>query len=205
MPESQSNSNPVADKGPITQLLIATREGDKNAVNELFPLVYDEMRKIARKKLRFERSGHTFDTTALVHEAYFRLIDQNEVEWQSRAHFLAIAAQAMRRILLNYAEYKNAQKRGGDFTKLDIDVEHLPGGQVNMDDEMAESILALNNALDKMEEFNERGCRVVEYHFFGGLTWKEISEVMGVAPITVRRTWNVSKLWLNRELNNSTL
>lgn len=205
MPESQSNSNPAADKGPITLLLIATREGDKNAVNELFPLVYDEMRKIARKKLRFERSGHTFDTTALVHEAYFRLIDQNEVEWQSRAHFLAIAAQAMRRILLNYAEYKNAQKRGGDFTKLDIDVEHLPGGQVNMDDEMAESILALNNALDKMEEFNERGCRVVEYHFFGGLTWKEISEVMGVAPITVRRTWNVSKLWLNRELNNSTL
>lgn len=204
MSESPSKSNPGSNKGPLTKLLIATQEGDKNAVNKLFPLVYDEMRKIARKKLRFERSGHTFDTTALVHEAYFRLIDQNEVEWQSRAHFLAIAAQAMRRILLNYAEYKNAQKRGGDLTKIDIDVEHLPGSQVYMDDEMAESILALNMALNKMEEFNVQGCRVVEYHFFGGLTWKEISEVMGVAPITVRRTWNVSKLWLNRELNNST-
>lgn len=203
MSDSPTKGNSGSKNGPVTKLLIATREGDKEAVNQLFPIVYDEMRKIARKKLSFERSGHTFDTTALVHEAYFRLIDQNEVEWQSRAHFLAIAAQAMRRILLNYAEYKNAKKRGGDFTKIDVDMEHLPGGQINMDDEMVESILALNKALDKMEEFNERGCRVVEYHFFGGLTWKEISEVMGVAPITVRRAWNVSKLWLNRELNNS--
>jgi RNA polymerase sigma factor (TIGR02999 family) len=161
------------------------------------------MRKIARNKLRFERSGHTFDTTALVHEAYFRLIDQNDVEWQSRAHFLAIAAQAMRRILLNYAEYKNAEKRGGSFSKIDMDMEQIPGKQNTMDDETAESILALNKALNKMEKFNERGCRVVEYHFFGGLTWKEISEVMGVAPVTVRRAWNVSKLWLNRELNGN--
>lgn len=205
MSDSPAKYNSGSDTGPATQLLIATRDGDKDAVNKLFPIVYNEMKKIARKKLRFERSGHTFDTTALVHEAYFRLIDQNEVEWQSRAHFLAIAAQAMRRILLNYAEYKNAQKRGGGFSKIDIDMENLPGRQINMDDEMAESIMALNKALNKMEEFNERGCRVVEYHFFGGLTWEEISEVMGVAPITVRRAWNVSKLWLNRELNNSVL
>src|SRR6056297_135018 len=203
MSENPLKGSPVSRNGAATKLLSAVQDGDKNAVNELLPIVYDEMRKIARNKLRFERSGHTFDTTALVHEAYFRLIDQNDVEWQSRAHFLAIAAQAMRRILLNYAEYKNAEKRGGSFSKIDMDMEQLPGKQNTMDDETAESILALNKALNKMEKFNERGCRVVEYHFFGGLTWKDISEVMGVAPVTVRRAWNVSKLWLNRELNGN--
>lgn len=203
MPEIPYNNNPVSKNGAATKLLIATQSGDKNAANKLLPIVYDEMKKIARNKLRFERNGHTLDTTALVHEAYFRLIDQNNVEWQSRAHFLAIAAQAMRRILLNYAEYKNAQKRGGDFTNVEIDIEQMPGKQNAMDDKMAESIIALNKALKKMEKFNERGCRVVEYHFFGGLTWQEISEVMGVAPVTVRRSWYVSRLWLNRELNNS--
>lgn len=204
MPDKFHINDPGIDKEPVTQLLLATQAGDKDAVNKLFSLVYDEMSRIAHQKLKFERKGHTFDTTALVHEAYFRLINQKEVEWQSRAHFLAIAAQAMRRILMKYARYKKAKKRGGDMKKIDINIEQLSGVVYEMDDEMADNIIALNNALIKMETFNERGCRVIEYHFFGGLTWKEISEVMGVSAITVRRSWNVARLWLHREMKNNT-
>lgn len=188
-------------KEAITRLLQSSQAGDKEAVNQLLPLVYDEMRSIAHQKLQFERNGHTLDTTALVHETYFKLINHNEVEWQSRAHFLAIAALAMKRILINYAEKRKAVKRGGEFARVEL--EEVEGQIENMSEAMADEILALNQALKKMEEFNQRGSKIVEYHFFGGLTWKEISEVMGIAPITVRRAWNVSKLWLKRELKDT--
>lgn len=190
-------------KEAVTQLLQDSQAGDKEAVNQLLPLLYDEMRSIAHQKLKFERNGHTLDTTALVHETYFKLINHDKVEWQSRAHFLAIAALAMKRILINYAEKKKAIKRGGEFTRVEL--EEIEGQIENMSDTMADEILALNEALKKMEEFNQRGSRVVEYHFFGGLTWKEISEVMGIAPITVRRAWNVAKLWLRRELKETSM
>lgn len=190
-------------KQEITQLLKSAQSGDKEVVNQLLPLLYDEMRSIAHQKLRFERNGHTLDTTALVHETYFKLINHNEVEWQSRAHFLAISALAMKRILINYAEKKKAVKRGGELSRVELD--EVEGQIENMSESMADEILALNEALKKMEEFNQRGSRVVEYHFFGGLTWNEISEVMGIAPITVRRAWNVAKLWLRRELKETSM
>lgn len=201
------NNNPYKkgsnSREAATQLLLASQAGDKNAVNRLLPLVYEEMRSIARQKLRFERKNHTLDTTALVHEAYFKLINQNNVEWQSRAHFLAIASQAMRRILINYAEQRKAVKRGGNYSRVEL--EEIEDNPEEMSEAMADEILALNEALNRMEEFNERGSKVVEYHFFGGLTWKEIAEVMGVAPVTVRRTWNVAKLWLRREMSDAEL
>lgn len=165
--------------------------------------MYDEMRRIARQKLRFERENHTLDTTALVHEAYFKLINHDKVEWQSRTHFLAVAAMAMKRILINYAEKRKAVKRGGEFTR--VEMEEFEDLSKVMSESMADEILSLNQALNRMKAFNERGCRVVEYHFFGGLTWKEISDVLGVAPITVRRSWNVAKLWLRKELRETRL
>lgn len=190
-------------KQAVTQLLQATRAGNKEAVNELLPLVYDEMSNIAHQKLRFERNGHTLDTTALVHEAYFKLIDHDKVEWQSRTHFLAVAAMAMKRILINYAERRNAIKRGGNYSQADVEMDNVKDSAENMSESMADEILALNEALKKMEKFNERGSLVVEYHFFGGLTWKEISEVMGLAPITVRRAWYAARLWLRKELKET--
>lgn len=190
-------------KQAVTQLLQATRAGNKEAVNELLPFVYDEMSNIAHEKLRFERQGHTLDTTALVHEAYFKLIDHDKVEWQSRTHFLAVAAMAMKRILINYAERRNAIKRGGNYSEADVEMDNVKGSVENMSDSMADEILALNKALKRMAKFNERGSLVVDYHFFGGLTWKEISEVMGLAPITVRRAWYAARLWLRRELKET--
>ncbi|MDX1641069.1 MAG: ECF-type sigma factor [Balneolaceae bacterium] len=204
MTGEQSNfKNGEYSKEAITRLLQSSQAGDKEAVNKLLPLLYDEMRSMAHQKLKFERNGHTLDTTALVHETYFKLINHNKVEWQSRAHFLAIAALAMKRILINYAEKKKAIKRGGDFTRVEL--EEMKGEVENMSESMADEIIALNEALKKMEEFNQRGSQVVDYHFFGGLTWKEISEVMGIAPITVRRAWNVAKLWLRRELKEKSM
>lgn len=200
-----NNEKRDRSKKAVTQLLRSTQAGDKEAVNKLLPLVYDEMRNIAHQKLRFERQGHTLDTTALVHEAYFKLINHDEVEWQSRAHFLAIAALAMKRILINYAERRNAVKRGGEYSRSDVEMEKIKGPKIKMSESMADEILALNDALKRMSTFNERGSHVVEYHFFGGLTWKEISEVMGIAPITVRRAWYSARLWLRRELNETGL
>lgn len=197
------NIGESSSRDKATRLLLASQSGSKDAVNELFPLVYDEMRRIARQKLRFERKNHTLDTTALVHEAYFKLINHDKVEWQSRTHFLAVAAMAMKRILINYAEKRKAVKRGGEYTRVEI--EEFEDLSKVMSESMADEILTLNQALNRMEAFNERGCRVVEYHFFGGLTWKEISDVLGVAPITVRRSWNVAKLWLRKELRDTRL
>lgn len=182
-----------------TELLLAVQGGSKKAVDQLLPLLYEEMRSMAHEKLRYERQNHTIDTTALVHEAYLKLIDQKKTEWQSRAHFLAVAALAMRRILVNYAQKRNAVKRGSDFSRVEWnDIADIPESI----DEFAEEILALNNELKRLEHFNSRGSRVIEYHFFGGLTWDEISEVMGIAPVTARRSWYMAKLWLNRELGN---
>ena len=205
MTDSNPNKSSVATKQAVTQLLQSTQAGDKEAVNQLLPMVYDEMRKIAHQKLKFERRGHTLDTTALVHEAYFKLIDHDKVEWQSRAHSLGVAAMAMKRILINYAKRRSAIKRGANFSKAELEMDSIEGNMKNMSKDMAEEILALENALNRMKEFNERGSKVIDYHFFGGLTWKEISEVMGIAPVTVRRTWYASRLWLRREMDDMDL
>ncbi len=191
--------------GPVTQLLTSLRSGKSGAWDELLPLVYDELRVLASSRLRFERQQHTLNTTALVHEAYVKLVDQRLAGVDSKGHFFAIAAQAMRRILVSYARARKSEKRGGgapvlslDQTlSLDHDLDAQLGGYFL---EQGDALLALDEVMNRLEEFNERGCRVVEYRFFGGLTYDEIADVMGLSSATVRRAWTLSKSWLQREL-----
>ena len=166
----------------VTALLNAMRAGEPEALDRLVPVVYDELRRMAHHKLRFERPGHTLNTTALVHEAYLRLADQRWAQVQDRTHFFAIAAQAMRRILVSYARKHNAVKRGGQVQWVPLD-EVLDDSLV-FSDEQAGELLALDAALTRLEAFNARGCRVVEYRIFGGLTHDEIADVMGLSTIT---------------------
>jgi RNA polymerase sigma factor (TIGR02999 family) len=182
-------------QGRVTQLLAAASGGNIEAFNQLFPLVYEELRGIARNRLRDERPGHTLNTTALVHEAYLKLVEQSRVNWQNRAHFFAVASRAMRRILVNYAEMKKAAKRGGGAVPV-----ALEDAGIVFRDEQVDELLALDEALGKLSEFNARGAQVVEYRFFGGLTHEEIAEVLGISVITVRRAWTTSRSWLRREL-----
>lgn len=164
----------------------------------LLPLVYKELRALAEHKLRFEREDHTLTPTALVHEAYLRLANQHDVQWQSRAHFFAVAAQAMRRILVNHAEKRNSGKRGGGVRRTSLS--DFENDDWLLSEDGDEILLALDEALNRLEAFNERGCRVIEYRFFGGLNYDEVAEIMGVSPITVRRSWTAAKAWLRREL-----
>ncbi len=181
--------------GDVTQNLQDAAEGGRDLYDALFKQVYAELQGIAHSHLRNERSGHTLNTTALVHEAYVKLATQTRVHWQSRAHFYAVASQAMRRILINYAERRNAVKRGGG-------AEHIPLEEAELlfSTEQAQRMMALNDALSSLGEFNQRGAEVVTYRFFGGLTYDEIAEVMGTSAITVRRSWSTAKSWLRKEL-----
>ncbi len=188
-------TKPETPAEDLTQLLSDASAGNVDALNRVFPFVYGELRRLARSRRRRERDDHTLNTTALVHEAYLRLVDQRHVHWQNRAHFYAVASQAMRRILVNYAEMRNARKRGGG-------AEHVPfhglaGGPGEGD---AIDVLALDEALERLKAFNERGADVVTYRFFGGLTYEEIAEVMGTSAVTVRRAWTAARFWLRREL-----
>ena len=180
-----------------TELLIALSNGNRDALNELMPLVYGELREIARRKLRHERQGHTLDTTGLVHEAYLKLIQLDRVQWQSRAHFLAIAAQAMRNILVSHARSRKRIKRGGGAPHEPLDdVPDLPA-------EEADRILALDGALERLAAVNPRHARIVEYRFFGGLTIEETAAVLEISPATTKRDWSVLRLWLGRELGRT--
>ncbi len=161
------------------------------------PLVYDELHNLAQRQLRGERAGHTINATALVHEAYLKLVDQDQVSWQNRAHFMAVAALSMRRILINYARRQRAQKRGGGEAVATFD-EALMGGQTAR----AEQLIALDEALDRLAQMNERQSKVVSYRFFGGLTQEEIAEALGVSVPTVRRDWRIARAWLTRELES---
>lgn len=187
----------MANQKQATELLLAISNGDREAMNELVPLVYDELREIARKRLRHERPDHTLNTTGLVHEAYLKLIQLDRVQWQSRAHFLAIAAQAMRNILVSHARSRNRIKRGGGapHTSLEEAVE-LPAAE-------ADRILALDAALERLAAMNPRHARIVEYRFFGGMTIEETSAVLEISPATTKRDWSVLRLWLGRELGLS--
>jgi RNA polymerase sigma factor (TIGR02999 family) len=180
---------------PVTEVLLQARTGDPRAMDRLIALVYDELRAMAHQKLGFEATGHTLQTTALVHEAYLKLVDQRRVDWQNRAHFFAVAAIAMRRILVHHAEARRAAKRGGASTPLPLDDALAIPGESSDD-----RLLALNEALERLEQFNERGARVVEYRFFGGLGYDDIATTMGLSAITVRRAWETARAWLRREL-----
>lgn len=178
----------------ITQLLKQASEGEQRAVDVLLPVVYDELRRIAERSLRRERVDHTLQTTALVHEAYLKLIDQREVQWQNRAHFFAIAAQAMRRILVNHAKGVNRVKRGGDRSRVALD----DAAAVTPDRDI--DLVALDEAMHRLSEFDPRKSRLVELRFFGGMSIEEVAEVLQIAPATVKRDWNFAKAWLLREV-----
>jgi RNA polymerase sigma factor (TIGR02999 family) len=185
---------PPADAAPITDLLIQASGGDAAAIDRLLPVVYDQLHRIAHRALQGERSGHTLATTGLVHEAYLKLVDQTRVGWRDRAHFFAVAALAMRRILVDYARRHRRAKRGGGASVVTLDE-----GVVSLD-ERAENLVALDEALTRLSELNPRLSRVVECRFFGGLTEEEIAEALGVTTRTVKRDWAKARGWLYQEL-----
>ena len=183
-----------ADSDNVTRLLQRAHTGDRAALDELLPLVYHELKRIAARQLAGERTGHTLQATALVHEAYLRLIDQHSVDWHNRAHFFSIAAEMMRRILVNHAISRQAQKRGAGETLLSIDdVLSFPNKQ-NLD------LVLLDAALNRLAEFDPLQARIVEMRFFAGLTNEEVADVLGVSDSTVKREWRSAKAWLATQL-----
>lgn len=178
----------------VTAMLAELAGGNVTIVSALVPLVYDELHQLAENQLRRERSDHTLGATALIHEAYLRLVDQNRVSWQNRAHFLGVAAQAMRRILINYAQQRRAKKRGGELLATTFDDDLVPRAC------RADYLLDLDEALARLQALSARQAAVVEYHFFGGLTHDEVAEVLGVSSPTVRRDWRLARAWLSKEL-----
>ncbi len=183
--------------GDITLLLAGLRAGDRSAESRLMPLVYNELRRVARRYLRSERPDHTLQPTALVHEVYLRLVGQHEVAWQNRAHFFGVAAQLMRRILVDHARARQAEKRGGHQQKVPLNevLEYAA-------DKSAE-LVALDGALDRLAKRDPRQARIVELRFFAGLTEKEAAEVLGISVRTVKRDWGVARAWLYREINEN--
>jgi RNA polymerase sigma factor (TIGR02999 family) len=182
----------------ITQLLVAWGQGEDAARDELLPLVYEELRRLARRYLARERPDHTLAPTALVHEAYLRLVDQSQVNYQSRAHFFGIAARLMRQILINHAEAHRAAKRGGDAQRLSLS--YVDNAARHSEKEELD-LLALDEALQRLERMDEPQCRIVELRYFGGLTVEETAEVMKVSPATVKREWSTARAWLRHELS----
>ena len=188
----------ASDRSDITRILRQASDGDDSAINRLMPLVYAELRALAENCLRRERPDHTLQATALVHEAYVRLIRQEDVEWQSRAHFFAVAAQAIRRILVDHARTRQRAKRGGDRQRV-----RLEEGLVLVNDRDLD-LLALDEAMGKLADLHQRQARIVELRFFGGLRLKEVAEVLGISPRTVDGDWSMARAWLRRELNGGT-
>ena len=184
-----------AEPGEVTVLLQKIRHGDSHAIDKLIPFVLHELRTLARLQLRNERSDHTLQPTALVNEAYIRLVGDQARDWQSRAHFIGVSASVMRRILVDHARRKHALKRGG-LSRSAVDIDHY----AVLSDQQAEELLTLNIALDRLEEMSPRQRRVVELRYFGGLSLEETSEVLNVSPITVRRDWLAAKTWLKGQL-----
>ena len=181
----------------VTQLLEQWSHGDDAALAELTPLVYEELRRLAHRQMGGERPDHTLQTTALVNEAYLRLAGQSNLGWQSRAHFFAVAARAMRQILVNYAKSYRAQKRGGGAIKVELDEAAI------VSPEQSKAIVDLHEALERLGTLDSRKARVVELKYFGGLNHDEIAEVMKISTVTVRRDWVFAKAWLYDELHNA--
>jgi RNA polymerase sigma factor (TIGR02999 family) len=181
----------------VTELLLALEGGNRAVLDDLVPLIYGELRAIARRKLRSERTGHTLTTTALVHEAFLKLVQLDRIHWQSRAHFLAVAAQAMRHILVNHALRRKRVKRGGGAPHVPLD--EVPDLPVNE----ADRILALDSALEKLAAVNQRHARVVECRFFAGMSIEETATALEISPATAKRDWTLLRAWLRRELDRN--
>lgn len=178
----------------ITQLLLEWRNGSERALEDLMPLVYSELRRMARNYMRRQSPGHTLQTTALVNEAYMRLVDSNRVNWQDRNHFFAVSAQLMRRILVDFARKKNSQKRGGDQIMVTLDERVDKAAENGLD------LVGLDEALTRLSEFSPRQSRIVELRYFAGLTEEQIADTLEISSRTVRRDWNLARAWLFREL-----
>lgn len=181
--------------GEITRLLHALAAGEGAAFDRLVPVVYDQLRRIARRHMAGEKSGHTLTVTALVHEAYTDLVALDRIDWQDREHFFAVASRVMRRVLVDHAVAKNAQKRGGGRSRVPLEEELAPI------EERSDDLLALDEALERLAALDERQSRVVECRFFAGMTIEETAEALEVSPATVRRDWTAARAWLNRELS----
>ena len=181
----------------VTQLLADWSHGNDAALNELTPLVYEELRQLAHHFMGRQRPDHTLQATALVNEAYLRLADQTNPSWQNRAHFFAVAARAMRQILVNYAQSQRSQKRGGGALKVELDEAAI------VSPETSKEIVDLHEALDRLAALDPRKAQVVELKYFGGLNYDEMAEVLKISPVTVRRDWEFARAWLYTELHNA--
>ena len=188
MAENQDNSR------PITNLLVELRKGNKEAEAQLIPLVYNELHRLARHYMRGEREGHTLQTSALVNEAYMRLAGEHNVDWKNRAHFFGTAANIMRRILVDHARTRDAQKRGGSAEKISLENAFVYA------DAQSWQVVAVHEALNKLQQWDERQCRIVELRFFAGLNVEETAEAMSISPTTVKREFQMAKAWLYGEL-----
>ena len=181
----------------VTQLLVAWGNGDQAALDQLMPLVYSELHRLAHRHIKKERPGHTLQTSALLNEAFLRLVDQRDVTWQSRAHFFAIAAQMMRRILVDYARSRRYAKRGGDAQQVSLDDNLMISSRLSTD------VVQLHEALNELTAVDERKGKVVELKFFGGLSIEETAEVLGVSEGTVMRDWTLAKAWLRLAMSKA--
>ena len=178
----------------VTQILIDSAEGGRGAAARLMPLVYDELRQMARGYLQRERSDHTLQATGLVHEAYLRLVDQTAANWKNRAQFLAVAAQQMRRILVDHARAHATGKRGGEWCKVEFEDALAPATSRSLD------VIALDDALRDLMKLNPQHSQIVELRFFGGMTVDEVAEVLDLSPRTVQREWRMARVWLRRQI-----
>jgi RNA polymerase sigma-70 factor (ECF subfamily) len=183
----------------ITQLLIAWSDGRREALDDLMPVVYEDLRRMAAGYMQGEQAGHALQPTALVSEAYLRLIDQRRVQWRNRAHFFGVAAVMMRRILVDHARLRRAERRGGDWERVTLTGLDLAANEPSQVD-----VLALHESLERLAAFDPRQERIVELRYFGGLTIEETAEAMGISPATVKRHWTVARAWLARELGSTT-
>jgi RNA polymerase sigma-70 factor (ECF subfamily) len=186
----------AASPQQVTQLLVAWSGGDQAARDELMPLVYEELRRLAHQCIRRERPGHTLQTSALLNEAYLRLVDQKNIHWQGRAHFFGIAARLMRQVLVDYARNRRYAKRGGDARRVSLDEAMI------VSEERAADVVALDDALKSLAEIDPRQSQIVELRFFGGLTIEETAQVLAVSPGTVMRDWTLAKAWLRRAVTS---
>ena len=183
--------------GDVTLFLVALQDAAPNASAQLMPLVYEELHRLARHQMRHERSDHTLQATALVHEAYLRLVNESDRTWQNRAHFIGVAAQVMRRILVDYARARRATKREGMLQRVPLEEPLL------FTEQQSEELLALHEALERLAQIDGRQSRVVELRFFGGLTVEETAEALGMSSKTVKRDWSMARAWLHREVSKS--
>jgi RNA polymerase sigma factor (TIGR02999 family) len=181
----------------ITGLLLAWGQGDQSALERLMPLVYEELRRLARRHMNRQRAGHTLQTTALVNEAYLRLIDSSQVQWQNRAHFFAVSAHLMRRILIDFARSRMSLKRGAEARQITLD------DSLEVSSERGADLIALDDALNTLAGMNPRQSQIVELRYFGGLSEEEIAEALKISPRTVRRDWSLARAWLYRELSQT--